>query len=69
MFWIGGCGSMSKEGRAWTSVTEGWTVVGCAMATARSGRGFLAWSRAFPWVWRCGFGNTRVWYTMSGCRR
>ena len=52
MFGIGGCGAMSKERRTWTSMTESWTVVGCMMSSAGSGRGLLAWTRTLPWMWR-----------------
>ena len=36
MFGIGGCGTMSKERRAWTSMAESRTVVGCMMSATGS---------------------------------
>ena len=33
MFGIGSCGAMAKERRAWTSMAESWTLVGCMMSS------------------------------------
>ena len=52
---------MSQKRGAWTSVTESRAMVGRMMASTRSGRGLLAWSRTFPWAWRFGLGNAWNW--------